>query len=63
MLFFVLLMVWGSIALDPTIVPLTEYVANGAVCLDGSTPAYYYRPGNGSGRILQSIRIILNVAI
>jgi len=36
-------------AVDPAIVPLSAYVSSGAVCLDGSTPAYYYRPGVGAG--------------
>lgn len=36
-------------AVDPVLVPLTDYVQQGAVCLDGSTPGYYFRPGVGDG--------------
>ncbi len=38
-------------SVDPVLFSLTQYVSEGAVCLDGSTAGYYYRPGVGSGKI------------
>ena len=45
--------VWHGATLAPGLlsrVTLTEAAASdGAVCLDGSAPVYYWRPGSGSG--------------
>ena len=43
------------------ILPLNETAPQGAYCLDGSAPGYYWRAGTGSGTHYESILVHFSV--